>query len=294
MATTTKNKTIAISSEINAPVQKVWEYWTDPKHIIHWNNASDDWQTSIAENDLRVGGRFMSRMEAKDGSFGFDFTGEYNKIYQYKEIEYTIEDGRVVNVSFSSEGDKTVVTEMFEAEQMNSLEAQQQGWQSILDNFKKYVENSVDRETLHFEISIDAPVEDVYRMMLDEKFYTAWTSVFNPYSHYRGSWEKGSRILFLGNNEEGSIGGMVGRIKENIPNKYVSIEYLGVYKDGYEITEGEEAEIWAGSLENYTFTSEKDKTLLAVDIDVRKDYMQFFVETWPQALEKLKSLCEEA
>jgi uncharacterized protein YndB with AHSA1/START domain len=191
MATTTKNKTIVISSEINAPVQKVWEYWTDPKHIIHWNNASDDWQTSIAENDLRVGGKFMSRMEAKDGSFGFDFTGEYNKIYQYKEIEYTIEDGRVVNVSFASEGDKTLVTETFEAEQMNSLEAQQQGWQSILDNFKKYVENSVDRETLHFEISIDAPVEDVYRMMLDEKFYTAWTSVFNPYSHYRGSWKRG-------------------------------------------------------------------------------------------------------
>jgi uncharacterized protein YndB with AHSA1/START domain len=137
----TQEKTIiTVESAINAPLEKVWEYWTKPEYITKWNNASDDWHTPSAENDLRVGGSFVSRMEAKDGSFGFDFGGVYNAVRKNEYIEYTMDDGRKVKVTFSSQGNKTIVVETFEAESENSIDMQRGGWQAILDNFKKYTE----------------------------------------------------------------------------------------------------------------------------------------------------------
>lgn len=137
----TVNKTvITVEALINTPVEKVWKFWTSPGHITHWNNASDDWHTPYAENDLRVGGQFLSRMEAKDGSFGFDFGGVYDAVKENEYIEYTIGDGRKVKVEFNSEENTTRVTETFEAESLHSVEMQRAGWQAILDNFKKYTE----------------------------------------------------------------------------------------------------------------------------------------------------------
>jgi uncharacterized protein YndB with AHSA1/START domain len=137
----TPDKTvITVTVGIEAPVQKVWNLWTDPMHIIQWNNASDDWHTPLAENDLRKGGKFFSRMEARDGSMGFDFIGEYINVEPHTRIEYVLGDGRKVQISFVTNGSSTVVTESFEAEDMNSIALQQAGWQSILNNFKRYVE----------------------------------------------------------------------------------------------------------------------------------------------------------
>lgn len=136
-------KTIIVQVTISAPIEKVWKLWTTPEHITKWNNASDDWHTPRAENDFRVGGKFLYRMEAKDGSFGFDFVGVYDEITRNEEIAYTIEDGRKVNVTFTKNNDaETKVVETFEAESTNSHEMQRVGWQAILDNFKKYVETS--------------------------------------------------------------------------------------------------------------------------------------------------------
>jgi len=132
---------ITIKTSVKAPVDKVWKLWTDPVHIIKWNNASPDWHTPRAENDLRVGGKFLSRMEARDGSMGFDFSGMYEKVESLKNLEYVLDDGRKVEVSFMENGGITEVTESFEAEDMNSIELQQAGWQSILDNFRKYAES---------------------------------------------------------------------------------------------------------------------------------------------------------
>ena len=131
---------ITVENTINAPVEKVWQYWTKPEHITKWNNASDDWHTPRAENDLRVGGNFVARMEAKDGSFGFDFGGVYDAVRNNEYIEYTLGDGRKVKINFSPEGNKTKLVESFEAENTNSVELQRGGWQAILDNFKKYTE----------------------------------------------------------------------------------------------------------------------------------------------------------
>ena len=133
---------ITVENTVNAPVEKVWEFWTSPEHIIKWNNASDDWHTPRATNDLRVGGKFLSRMESKDGSMGFDFNGVYSEVKEHQLIAYTIEGGRKVRISFSAEEDGTKVVESFEAENENSTELQRGGWQAILDNFKKYVESN--------------------------------------------------------------------------------------------------------------------------------------------------------
>lgn len=139
----TGNKvTITVETTVRTPVEKVWEYWTEPQHITKWNTASDDWHVPNAENDLRVGGRFLTRMEAKDGSFGFDFNGVYDEVRINEFISYTLGDGRKVAITFMSQENETKVIEAFEAETTNSIEMQKAGWQAILDNFKKYSEIS--------------------------------------------------------------------------------------------------------------------------------------------------------
>jgi len=139
MSTTEKTK-VTIEATVNAPVEKVWNTWTKPEDIVKWNSPSDDWHTTRAENDLRVGGAFLSRMEAKDGSFGFDFGGVYDEVKQNERIAYTIGDGREVEVIFEGDGNSTKITSTFEAEDQNPVEMQRGGWQAILDNFKKYTE----------------------------------------------------------------------------------------------------------------------------------------------------------
>ncbi len=136
-----ENNRITVKTIVNAPVEKVWNFWTDPEHIVNWNNASDDWHTTKAENDLKVGGEFSSRMEAKDGSMGFDFSGKYTEVKNHELIAYEMEDGRKVEISFlEKDNEQTEVVEAFDAENENDLEMQRAGWQAILENFKKYVE----------------------------------------------------------------------------------------------------------------------------------------------------------
>ncbi len=131
---------ITVQATINAPVEKVWQYWTLPEHITQWNQASDDWHTPSATNDLRTGGNFSSRMEAKDGSWGFDFGGTYTNVQDLQLIAYTMGDGRTVSVTFTGNGNSTEVVETFDPETTHTREMQQAGWQAILDNFRKYAE----------------------------------------------------------------------------------------------------------------------------------------------------------
>jgi uncharacterized protein YndB with AHSA1/START domain len=139
MEATTKTR-ITVQNTVNAPVEKVWKYWISPEHITKWNNASDDWHSPSAKNDVRVGGKFSVRMEARDGSMGFDFGGVYDDVKTNELIKYTMDDGRKVVVKFSGSGNETKVVETFEAENTHPEDFQKGGWQAILDNFKKYVE----------------------------------------------------------------------------------------------------------------------------------------------------------
>lgn len=145
--------TITVQTIVNAPIEKVWEYWNKPEHITGWAFASDDWEAPHAENDVRVGGKFKTVMAAKDKSTSFDFTGVYTSVKEQELIEYdiglfeehdmikyNIDDGRHVKVEFAKLPDGVRITETFEPEKINSEEVQRSGWQAILDNFKKYVE----------------------------------------------------------------------------------------------------------------------------------------------------------
>ncbi len=136
-------KKITVNTTINAPIDKVWQLWTQPEHIMQWNNASDDWHTPFAENDLRTGGKFKSTMAAKDGSMSFDFEGIYTNVQPNSKIEYKMEDGREVTITFEELDHHVTVTESFDPESMNPLEMQQAGWQAILDNFKKHAEKQL-------------------------------------------------------------------------------------------------------------------------------------------------------
>lgn len=129
---------ISVSVEIAAPVEKAWDAYVSPDAINQWNFASDDWQCRDAKVDLRVGGKFSSHMEAKDGSFEFDFEGTYTNIVQHKLLEYSFGD-RSARVVFEQVGDSSKVTVEFDAEDENEVEMQREGWQSILNNYATYV-----------------------------------------------------------------------------------------------------------------------------------------------------------
>lgn len=131
---------ITVHSLVHRLPEAVWKYWTDPEHITQWNAASDDWYTPTAQNDVTPGGRFNFRMEARDGSMGFNMTGTYNDVQPLARIQYTLDDGRTVKITFEKQEDATRLTETFEAESTHTIQQQQDGWQAILDNFKRHAE----------------------------------------------------------------------------------------------------------------------------------------------------------
>lgn len=133
---------ISVQATIAADTKKVWDFYTNPEHITQWNFAADDWHCPNAENDLRVGGKYRSRMEAKDGSWGFDFEAVYDEVIPEKKFTYTMTDGRKASVAFDNLDGKTKVIVNFDAETENSVDMQKEGWQAILDNFKKYTESN--------------------------------------------------------------------------------------------------------------------------------------------------------
>jgi uncharacterized protein YndB with AHSA1/START domain len=142
MSTSEKFESVTVQVTVNASIEKIWEYWTSTSHIPHWNFASEDWHAPSAENNLIVNGTFSYRMEAKDGSMGFDFEGVYSEVIPLQKIEYKLADERKVAITFQQQETEVLVTETFDAETENPIEMQRLGWQAILDNFKKYVETA--------------------------------------------------------------------------------------------------------------------------------------------------------
>jgi hypothetical protein len=151
-------------------------------------------------------------------------------------------------------------------------------------------------QKLQFKIDIHAPTNKVYDLMLgitNKSSYEQWTALFNPTSSYDGSWNKGSKILFVGTDEKGEKGGMVSEIFDNIPNQFVSIRHYGLLKGTLEITDGPEVERWANGFENYTFEENNGITKVTVDLDTTEDFVEYMNETYPKAINKLKEICEK-
>jgi hypothetical protein len=147
-------------------------------------------------------------------------------------------------------------------------------------------------ETLHFNIHILASVEKVYATMITKPTYQTWTAEFAPGSSFKGSWEEGAKILFVGPEEEGKDSGMVSRIRINTPYRFISIEHLGILKEGVEIITGPEADAFRGALEEYRFAANAGGTSLEISLDTATDYVSYFQEAFPRALKKLKEICE--
>lgn len=149
---------------------------------------------------------------------------------------------------------------------------------------------------LQYKTNIHAPASKVYDLMLgitNISTYEQWTALFNPTSTYEGTWDKGSKILFVGVDEKGEKGGMVSRIVENIPMQFVSIQHYGLVKADQEITEGPEVEKWANGFENYSFEENNGTTMVTVDLDTTEDFVAYMNESYPKALDKLKEICEK-
>ncbi len=148
-------------------------------------------------------------------------------------------------------------------------------------------------EQIQVTVIINAPVEKVWNTMLGDATYRQWTSAFHPGSYYKGDWSEGSKILFVGPEEDGSESGMVSRIAVNRMHEYISIEHLGILKNGVEDTTSDEAKKWAPAYENYTFESVDGGTKLSIDQDMQSEYKEMFETMWPNALQRLKELCEQ-
>ncbi|MBK8442998.1 MAG: SRPBCC domain-containing protein [Sphingobacteriales bacterium] len=149
---------------------------------------------------------------------------------------------------------------------------------------------------IQFKVSINAPANKVYDTMLgigNKLTYQQWTALFNPTSTYEGNWGKGSKMQFIGTDEQGEKGGMLSEIVENIPHRFVSIRHYGLLKADEEITEGPEVEKWANGFENYTFEENNGITTVIVDLDTTEDFLDYMNQTYPKALEKLKEICEK-
>lgn len=149
-------------------------------------------------------------------------------------------------------------------------------------------------KTLQFETTINAPKQKVWSIMIDDSTYREWTEVFSPGGYYEGSWDKGSKILFLGPGEDGKLSGMVSKIVENKPYDFISIEHYGEVRDGVEDTTSERVKLWSGAHENYYFSEENGATKLKVTLDTVDEYAAMFDGLWPKALDKLKEICERA
>lgn len=284
---------IVITTTLKAPLKTVWNCYTHPIHIIHWNNASEDWHTTFAEADMRQGGKFLSRMEAKDGSAGFDFTGTYTQVKPHSILAYELADSRKVEVLFEETTKDIAVTVTFDAENENPIDMQKAGWYTILSNFKAYTENPATRNMLHFDVKIECAIEMVFAKMFEKKTYNAWAGVFEQGSTFKGDWQRGSQMHFVYADEDEEEQGLIAKVRENIPNRFISLEYIGLVQNSQEVFEGEDVEDWEGALENYSFRAKENATIVSVDLDSTEDFVPFLKSTWPKALAKLKELCEE-
>ena len=148
-------------------------------------------------------------------------------------------------------------------------------------------------KTLYFEISIHTPIHQVYKKMLGKGTFEQWTSEFSPTSRYEGNWGKGSNMLFLSDEANGKVCGMISKVKDNQQDKFVSLEHIGLYEGGRELMEGEKVDPFSGALEEYTFSETVNGTFLKIRMDVVPEWEQYFMEAWPRALKHLKNICED-
>lgn len=214
---------ITVSTIINVTISKAWDLWTLPEHIIHWNHASEEWSCPKAETDLKIGGRYTFRMEAKDGSMGFDMSGTYLKIDKPGFLSYDMDDGRVIEVTFLEKDGVTEIIEKFEPESIHSRELQQQGWQAILNNFKIYaeqLENNIADQPVMVSQYFNHPQNRVWDAITNHEMIIQW--FFDNIPSF--SAERGFKTRFVVENE-GRVFPHLWEIIEVINGEKITIDW---------------------------------------------------------------------
>lgn len=292
---------------INKPKTEVWNY----VKLLRNQENFGVW--------YRMDSAMTKRYEGTDGTIGFVYTWESNKIGNGKQTVTNIIEGEKIesqldfgfgepanaylSVEETSTGETLVKWGIWGKSPypwnlFNLLFDAGQDFDQGLQNLKEILElqKTAAMEKLKFQIQINAPIEKVYKTMLgidNIKTYEQWTETFNATSTYEGNWEKGSKIRFVGTGENGKRGGMLSEVVENVPNQFVSVRHYGLVQNDQEITEDPEVEKWANGYENYSFEESNGTTTVTVDLDAIKDFVDYMNTSYPKALEKLKEICEK-
>lgn len=294
---------ITISKIIKASVEQVYKSYLDPIDNQRWNTAGFGWSTGFVNIDPKVGGKWESEFKSPDGQNDFIFGGAFTEIIENQKIVYIMPNDqgdstkdRHAEVFFEEiEPETTKVTIIFDAETENSIERQESGWNSILDNFAKFVEikSNPNNQTIDKFIQIQASPEKIWTTLIGPESYKVWASPFAAGNYFEGEMKYDSKIHFM-SGEAGNNSGLVSLIRVFIPNFQISFEHLGYIKDGVEDLNYPEFQTWKGLRETYTLNPKGDITELNIFQDLTKKEAAFFDTKWDQALSQIKKLSEEA
>ncbi|MFN3529715.1 MAG: SRPBCC domain-containing protein [Bacteroidia bacterium] len=285
---------IQLFVDLQLPAAQAWRSFTQPAHIINWNFAHESWHCPTAENNLQAGGHFKYHMAARDGSGSFDFEGQFEQIEHRQRIAYHLNDSRKVEFRIEPTDSGIRVWHNFEAATDHDAEQQRQGWQAILDQFALYTASLEPLVEMHFEHDYPIAPEELCNMMFSDKGYREWTKPFNANSHFEGVWETGASMRFLGVDGDGTVGGMLSKIRLFEAGKQVCIVHEGDIQKGQEVRFDQSVAQWAGAEENYYFEPMEGGTRLRVMAEVAPQFESWMQEFWPPALQKLHQMCEKA
>lgn len=292
---------ITINKTINASVNHVWQAYLDPEDNKRWNTAGFGWTVGETHFDPRVGGKFEAEYKSPDGKNDFMLEGTFVEIIENQKIIYEMPQNemdkakRVVEINFESVGNdstsQTNFTVTFDAEDMNTLDRQKQGWNAILENFKKFVERKSNpkNQALQKSIKIKSSPHKVWKVLTNKEKYKLWTAPFTDGSYYEGEMQYLNKIYFLSPDNIG----LVSEVKVCIPDFQLSFEHLGTVKDGVEDLDSVEFGSWKGARETYTLSFNDGITTLDIYQDMSAKENQFFDSKWDTALEIIKQIAQE-
>lgn len=266
--------TLQVSTDVAADPASVWTRFTVPGHIMQWNFASEEWHCPAAENDLRPGGVYRTRMEARDGSQGFDFEGVYDEVVPESRLAYTLTNGRQVKTEFSDQNGRTRVTTTFEPEDSFPIEVQQAGWQAIIDNFRRYVESEPER-MVREQVTIDTPADTVWSIITHPRYARELGQQFDKNAYVRSDWQLGSAVEFVYEPERIAATGTISELK---PLELIRIDFDF---DGF------------AYYESFHFSSTEGQTILTAEAGPYTHARDEHATVWSNWLQKVRELSEQ-
>ncbi len=270
---------IEIEVLIKNSLDKVWEYWTGQPFISQWYSASDDWWTPWVNQNFQVDQGFVYRMEARDGSMGFDFSGVFTEIVDHEKIVYVLEDGRKVLTTFEERDGRILLKQAFDAEDQNSAQMQKDGWQAILNHFKSFCEG--DQIEMSFRTVLGTNPNRVWEYLTLPRLYEEWAIAFSEQPKFVGQWVEGGTIDFI-DFQEGGTRVQLDKVK---PFEKLYMTHIAMIDGQAGIVEDHpEAPTWVGTKENYDLELVGKETILTIHIMCHPKYVDYLRNSWEKAV----------